>query len=71
MVSDKRLVTYGGTMSHSVYGDHLVTHGDGVKDISLSVEDCRALFQVCILHYSCHHIAAAADGGVESCCSRG
>ena len=25
-------------------GDHLVTHGDGVKDIAFSVEDCKALF---------------------------
>ena len=30
----------------TVYGDHLVTHGDGVKDISFSVENCRALFEV-------------------------
>lgn len=27
-------------------GDHLVLHGDGVKDVAFSVEDCRALYQV-------------------------
>ena len=38
---------------HTVYGDHLVTHGDGVKDIAFSVEDCRALFKVQITTFSC------------------
>lgn len=32
--------------SHAEMGDHLVTHGDGVKDIAFSVEDCKALFAV-------------------------
>lgn len=27
-------------------GAHLTTHGDGVKDIAFSVEDCRALYKV-------------------------
>jgi hypothetical protein len=27
-------------------GDHLVLHGDGVKDVAFSVENCRALYQV-------------------------
>lgn len=27
-------------------GDHLVLHGDGVKDIAFTVEDCRALYKV-------------------------
>ena len=27
-------------------GEHLVVHGDGVKDVSFSVEDCRALYKV-------------------------
>lgn len=29
-------------------GDHLVLHGDGVKDVAFSVEDCRALYQQAI-----------------------
>ena len=28
-------------------GEHLVTHGDGVKDIAFSVEDLDAIFKVC------------------------
>ena len=28
-------------------GDHLTAHGDGVKDIAFSVEDCRSLYKVC------------------------
>ena len=27
-------------------GKHLVEHGDGVKDIAFTVEDCRALYEV-------------------------
>ena len=27
-------------------GAHLTAHGDGVKDIAFSVEDCRALYKV-------------------------
>lgn len=27
-------------------GDHLVKHGDGVKDIAFTVEDCDFLVQV-------------------------
>jgi 4-hydroxyphenylpyruvate dioxygenase len=30
---------------HKVMGDHLVTHGDGVKDIAFTVKNCRALFE--------------------------
>ena len=30
---------------NSVMGDHLVAHGDGVKDIAFEVDDCRAVFQ--------------------------
>ena len=25
-------------------GDHIVKHGDGVKDVALLVDDCRAVF---------------------------
>lgn len=43
----------------SEMGDHLVKHGDGVKDIAFTVEDCDLLVQVilkvsfcrCILSY--------------------
>ena len=31
---------------HAEMGDHLVAHGDGVKDVAFSVEDCKALFEV-------------------------
>ncbi len=40
------------TTSHTLYslitemGDHLVLHGDGVKDIAFNVVDCRALYKV-------------------------
>ena len=34
-------------------GDHLVTHGDGVKDIAFSVEDCKALFAVRHIDIGC------------------
>lgn len=27
-------------------GDHLILHGDGVKDIAFTVEDCRGLYAV-------------------------
>lgn len=27
-------------------GDYLIKHGDAVKDIAFTVEDCRALFKV-------------------------
>ena len=27
-------------------GAHLTAHGDGVKDVAFSVEDCRALYRV-------------------------
>lgn len=30
----------------SEMGDHLVKHGDGVKDIAFTVEDCDFLVQV-------------------------
>lgn len=30
-------------------GDHLVKHGDGVKDIAFTVQDCDFLVQVCSL----------------------
>lgn len=33
-------------------GDHLVKHGDGVKDIAFEVEDCDYLVQVS-LHLGC------------------
>lgn len=26
-------------------GDHIVKHGDGVKDVALLVDDCRAVFE--------------------------
>ena len=26
-------------------GDHIVAHGDGVKDVAFEVDDCRAVFQ--------------------------
>lgn len=42
LASSKRICFY----SVIEIGDHLVTHGDGVKDIAFAVEDCRALFQV-------------------------
>ena len=29
----------------SEHGPHLVKHGDAVKDVSFSVEDCRALYK--------------------------
>ena len=29
-----------------VMGAHQTLHGDGVKDIAFSVEDCRALYKV-------------------------
>lgn len=29
-------------------GDHLVKHGDGVKDIAFTVEDCDLLVQVIV-----------------------
>ena len=28
-------------------GNHLVKHGDGVKDIAFTVDDSRALYHVC------------------------
>ena len=28
------------------FGDHLEKHGDAVKDIAFTVEDCNALFNV-------------------------
>ena len=28
-------------------GAHLTAHGDGVKDIAFTVEDCRSLYKVC------------------------
>jgi 4-hydroxyphenylpyruvate dioxygenase len=31
---------------HVVMGAHQTLHGDGVKDIAFSVEDCRALYKV-------------------------
>lgn len=30
----------------SEMGDHLVKHGDGVKDVAFTVEDCDLLVQV-------------------------
>lgn len=39
----------------SELGDHLVKHGDGVKDIAFTVEDCDFLVQVMVqvLFYRC------------------
>lgn len=37
----------------SEMGDHLVKHGDGVKDIAFTVEDCDFLVQVLITATLC------------------
>lgn len=37
----------------SEMGDHLVKHGDGVKDIAFTVQDCDFLVQVCSQFLSC------------------
>ena len=34
-----------------VMGAHQTLHGDGVKDIAFSVEDCRALYKVTLYKY--------------------
>ena len=34
-----------------VMGAHQTLHGDGVKDIAFSVEDCRALYKVRLYKY--------------------
>lgn len=42
-------------MSHCLeMGDHLVRHGDGVKDIAFTVQDCDFLVQV--LHLQTHSL---------------
>lgn len=32
------------------FNSHLVQHGDGVKDIALTVEDARAIYEYSIAH---------------------
>lgn len=39
-------------------GDHMVKHGDGVKDIAFTVEDCDFLVQVKVLIF-CNAAACA------------
>ena len=34
-------------------GDHLVLHGDGVKDVAFTVEDCRTLYKVAQGYFCC------------------
>jgi hypothetical protein len=34
------------TTNDRVYGDHLVLHGDAVKDVAFTVDDVRELFKV-------------------------
>ena len=36
-------------IAYVVMGQHLIQHGDGVKDIAFSVEDCRGIVEVRIL----------------------
>lgn len=39
----------------SEMGDHLVKHGDGVKDVAFTVQDCDFLVQVCSQFWSKHN----------------
>ena len=41
-------------------GEHLVKHGDGVKDIAFTVDDCRGLYKVCV--YVCTHVCGTLLG---------
>ena len=60
-------------------GEHLIIHGDGVKDIAFEVEDLQAIFKVslCGRHCLCIRLTTTAwDLGffcflLESCCQGG
>lgn len=41
--------TYPPVICFPEMGDHLVKHGDGVKDIAFEVEDIHAIFKVSAL----------------------
>jgi 4-hydroxyphenylpyruvate dioxygenase len=36
---------------NKTYDDHLVKHGDGVKDVAMTVDDCRQVFEVSPVHW--------------------
>lgn len=47
-------------------GSHQTLHGDGVKDIAFSVEDCRSIYKVCV-----NWCSVASGGGGDHGCGDG
>lgn len=45
----------------SEMGEHLVKHGDGVKDVAFTVQDCDLLVQVCSQLWSRHNFKSLAE----------